>query len=150
MDAETLRDSMLYVTGNLNWQRGGPGFFLQKKVDRASYIHEAVDYDGPDVWRRAVYRFVVRGGERIFMDSFDCPDPAVATPQRSATNTAVQAITLLNGEKPRAQVSRAYALLYGRLPNDTELAAGLRFLEKQPLSIYCRALLNTNEFVYVP
>ena len=24
------------------------------------------------------------------------------------------------------------------------------FLEKQPLSIYCRVLLNSNEFVYVP
>jgi mono/diheme cytochrome c family protein len=169
MDAETLRDSILAVAGNLNPQRGGPGFFLQKKVDRASYIHKAVDYDGPEVWRRAVYRFVARGGERVFMDSFDCPDPAVATPQRAATNTPVQALTLLNnrfvfgqaealakrlereaGDSPRARVARAYLLLYGRAPNDRETAMGLRFLEKQPLAMYCRVLLNTNEFMYVP
>jgi hypothetical protein len=169
MDAETLRDSILRLTGNLNPQRGGPGFLLQKKTDRASYMHQAVDYDGPEVWRRAVYRFVVRGGERIFIDSFDCPDPAVATPQRSTTNTAVQALTLLNnkfvfgqagllakrlereeGAQPAAQVSRAYTLLFGRLPNDKEQAAGLRFLQKQLLPIYCRALFNSNEFLYVP
>jgi hypothetical protein len=132
-------------------------------------MHQAVDDDGPEVWRRAVYRFVVRGGERIFIDSFDCPDPAVATPQRSTTNTAVQALTLLNnkfvfgqagllakrlereaGAQPAAQISRAYMLLFGRLPNDKEQAAGLRFLQKQPLPIYCRALFNSNEFLYVP
>ncbi|MEJ7608937.1 MAG: DUF1553 domain-containing protein, partial [Bryobacteraceae bacterium] len=96
MDAETLRDSILKITGNLSPTYGGPPFFLQKKAERGSYLHKALDNDGPEVWRRAVYRFVVRGGERIFMDSFDCPDPAVATPQRSVSNTPVQALTLMN------------------------------------------------------
>jgi len=169
MDAETLRDSILFATGSLNLERGGPGFFLQKKVDRVSYMHQAVDYDGPEVWRRAVYRFVVRGGERVFLDSFDCPDPAVATPQRSATNTPVQALTLLNNAfvfrqaellaarieretaaRPQARIARAYALLFGRQPSDSEMTGGVRFLRREPLAIYCRALLNTNEFVYVP
>ncbi|MGH9657900.1 MAG: DUF1553 domain-containing protein, partial [Bryobacteraceae bacterium] len=169
MDAETLRDSMLQLSGNLNERRGGPGFFLQKKVDRASYIHAAVDYDGPEVWRRAVYRFVVRGGERVFLDSFDCPDPAVATPQRSSTNTAVQALALLNnrfvvrqagllaeriereaGSRPEAQIARVYALLFGRQPTVDELSTGQRFLKQESLAAYSRALLNSNEFVYVP
>ncbi len=169
MDAETLRDSILFVAGNLNPHRGGPGFFLQRKVDRGSYIYKAVDYDGPDVWRRSVYRFVARGGERVFMDSFDCPDPAVATPQRAATNTPVQALTLLNnrfifgqadalakrvereaGDRPRARIARAYELLYGRAPNDREMESGLRFLQTQPLAMYARVLFNANEFVYVP
>jgi hypothetical protein len=169
MDAEMLRDSMLAVTASLNPERGGPSFLLQKKGTGGSYIYDALDNDGPPVWRRAVYRFVVRGGGRIFMDSFDCPDPSVATPQRSISNTPVQALTLLNngfvltqaqrlagrltkeaGPQPSAQAARAYALLYGRAPSDTELRAGVAFITQHSLAAYARVLFNTNEFLYTP
>jgi mono/diheme cytochrome c family protein len=169
MDAETLRDTILAATGNLNPQAGGPSFLLQKKGKGGSYIYKALDNDGPEVWRRAVYRFVVRGGERIMMDSFDCPDPSVATPQRAVSNTPVQALTLMNNSflirqagllaarlereapgDPARRVSRAYGLLYGREPAASELQRDLRFLQTQPLAAYCRALFNSNEFLYVP
>ena len=170
MDAETIRDSVLFHAGNLDLQStGGPGFALQKKGDAGSYIYKALDNDGPAVWRRAVYRFSVRGGERIMMDSFDCPDPAVATPQRSVSNTPVQALTLLNndfilgqagavarrvereaGSAPAAKIHRLYELLYGRAPNAREQTLGTEFIAKSNLALYARALLNTNEFLYVP
>jgi len=167
MDAETLRDSMLVVTGSLNRERGGPSYLLQKKGGGGSYIYDALDNDGPAVWRRAVYRFVVRGGGRIFMDSFDCPDPSVATPQRSNSNTPVQALTLLNngfvmGQSERlaerlrgepdvsAQVRKAYSLLYGRAPSEKESRAGVAFIGQHSLAAYARVLFNTNEFVYTP
>ncbi|MFN0100608.1 MAG: PSD1 and planctomycete cytochrome C domain-containing protein [Bryobacteraceae bacterium] len=169
MDAETLRDSMLAVTGSLNMERGGPSYLLQKKGGGGSYIYDVLDNDGPPVWRRAVYRFVVRGGGRIFMDSFDCPDPSVATPQRSNSNTPVQALTLLNnsfvlrqsermaervrneaGGQAAAQVTRAYSLLYGRAPSERELSAGVAFIGRHSLAAYARVLFNTNEFLYTP
>jgi mono/diheme cytochrome c family protein len=166
MDAETLRDSILFVSGKLDREtRGGPGFALQKKGSGGSYIYQALDNDGPSVWRRAVYRFVVRGGERVMLDSFDCPDPAVATPQRTTSNTPLQALTLLNNEfvirqagflAERLQreggdpVERAYDLLFGRTPTQRERELGMNFLKSQPLAAYCRVLLNSNEFVYVP
>ncbi|MCX6612023.1 MAG: DUF1549 and DUF1553 domain-containing protein [Acidobacteria bacterium] len=170
MDAEMLRDSILHASGQLRLDPiGGPSFFLQKKKERGAFIYETLDNDGPEVWRRAIYRFVVRGGERIMMDSFDCPDPSVATPQRSVSNTPVQALTLLNndfvlrqaglfaerlkkeaGGKAADQIRRAYQLLYGREPNAVELKLGSEFLTSQPLPIYTRALFNANEFVYVP
>lgn len=169
MDAETLRDSILAVTGSLNPERGGPSYLLQKKGAGGSYIYAALDNDGPEVWRRAVYRFVVRGGGRIFMDSFDCPDPSVATPQRSNSNTPVQALTLLNnsfvltqsrrladrlhkeaGGEAVAQVSRAYALLYGREPSQKERQASVAFIHQHSLAAYARVLFNTNEFLYTP
>ena len=168
MDAETLRDTMLALSGSLRVDAaGGPGFALQKKGDRGSYIYKALDNDGPEVWRRAVYRFVVRGGERIMLDSFDCPDPAVATPQRTVSNTAVQALTLFNNEfvlKQSALLARrvesgglaaspvdgAYGLLFGRPPSPRERELGRRFLRANPLELYCRVLINSNEFVYVP
>jgi hypothetical protein len=166
MDAETLRDTVLASTGHLNGQRGGPSFMLQKKGDAGSYIYAALDNDGPDVWRRSVYRFVVRGGERIMLDSFDCPDPSVATPQRSLSNTPVQALTLMNNsfvlrqagllaERARREskddpVGRAYQLLFQRDPVARERELAAKFLAEQPLDLYCRVLLNSNEFLYVP
>ena len=170
MDAETIRDSVLFHAGNLDLQAsGGPGFALQKKGDAGSYIYKALANDGPAVWRRAVYRFSVRGGERIMMDSFDCPDPAVATPQRSVSNTPVQALTLLNndfvlgqagalarrvereaGSATEPKIQRLYQLLFGRAPSGKELALGSAFVRTNNLALYARALLNTNEFLYVP
>jgi cytochrome c551/c552 len=168
MDAETLRDSILAVAGNLNPERGGPGYFLQKKAGGGSYMYKVVDYDGPAVWKRSVYRFVVRGGERIFLDSFDCPDPAVAAPERSAANTPVQALTLLNSrfvlgqaeslakklerERPdlEGRIVRAYERILQRKPADSELSEGREFAGRFSLALYVRALLNGNEFVYVP
>jgi len=167
LDAESLRDAMLALSGNLRLEAGGgPSFPLQKRGDRGSYIYKALDNDGPEVWRRAVYRFVVRGGERIMMDSFDCPDPAVASPQRTVSNTAVQALTLFNNQFVLRQsgllaqrltrehaadpVAGAYRLLFGRAPRETERRRAETFLRDNSLELYCRVLLNTNEFVYVP
>jgi hypothetical protein len=169
MDAEMLRDSILSITDNLDLKRGGPGFELQKRGARGSYIYKMLDNDGPAVWRRAVYRFVVRGGERIMMDSFDCPDPSTAAPQRTVSNTPVQALTLLNNEfvmrqaqlladrlereAPQSreeQIRLAYRLLYGRQPRADEAARDQRFIAAQSLASYARALFNTNEFIYVP
>ena len=165
MDAEMLRDSILASAGNLNPERGGPSYLLQKKATGGSYMHKALDNDGPEVWRRAVYRFVVRGGERIFLDSFDCPDPAVATPQRSVSNTPVQALTLLNNKFVLKQaglvadrlekaggdtIGAAYERIFQRPPSENERARGGRFIAQHGLALYLRALWNANEFVYVP
>jgi len=148
---------------------GGPSFALHKKGLRGSYIYHALDNDGPQVWRRAVYRFVVRGGDRVLLDSFDCPDPSVATPQRTLSNTPVQALALMNNDfvvrqadlfakrlereahgDRSSQIKRAYLLAFGRNASQTDSAAAQRFLQKHSLSLYCRALLNANEFVYTP
>lgn len=160
LDAETLRDSILFTSGKLVQEpRGGPGFVLQKKDDRGAFIYRALDNDGPAVWRRAVYRFVVRGGERIMLDSFDCPDPAVATPQRAVSNTPVQALTLMNNEfvlkqaaflAERARnVDGLYQLLFQRSPSEKELALAAHFLASESLTAFARVLLNSNEFSYV-
>ncbi|MFN7937191.1 MAG: PSD1 and planctomycete cytochrome C domain-containing protein [Bryobacteraceae bacterium] len=168
MDAEMVRDSLLAVVGNLDLKMGGPSYLLQKKGARGSYIYKALE-DGPETWRRAVYRFVVRGGERIMMDSFDCPDPSVATPQRPVSNTPVQALTLMNNEfvirqaerfaerlkreapdGRAAQIGLAYRLLFGREPSANEAKRDTAFADQHSLAAWCRAILNSNEFAYVP
>jgi hypothetical protein len=165
MDAETMRDSILFASGHLNLKMGGPSFQLQRKAAH-DYIYRAVEDDGPDVWRRAVYRFLVRGGERIMMDAFDCPDPSVATPQRGLSNTPVQALALMNNafvirqagllaeriekEAGGAPVRKAYELLFGREPTAKELERDAAFVAKHSLAALCRVLVNSNEFVYTP
>ena len=160
MDAETLRDSMLAAAGTLDLTMGGPSFRLHRMQSGGSYIFKAVDNPGPETWRRSVYRFNVRGGDRLMMDNFDCPDPSVATPQRSSSNTALQALTLLNDDfvweqaqklAPRAgSVGRAYEIVLGRPATERELALGGRYAAEHSLALFCRVLLNTNEFLYIP
>ncbi|MFN9461071.1 MAG: DUF1553 domain-containing protein, partial [Acidobacteriota bacterium] len=90
----------------------------------------------------------------------DCPDPSVATPQRSSSNTALQALTLLNddfvweqAQKLAARagsVGRAYEIVLGRPATERELALGGRYAAEHSLALFCRVLLNTNEFLYIP
>ena len=48
------------------------------------------------------------------------------------------------------QVERAYQLLYNRKPSANELTLARQFMTTQSLDIYCRVLINSNEFIYVP
>lgn len=160
MDAETLRDSMLAAAGTLDLTMGGPSFRLHNMGKGGSYIFKAIAQPGPETWRRSVYRFNVRGGDRLMLDNFDCPDPSVATPQRSSSNTALQALTLLNDDfvweqsqklaQRAGNVEQAYALILGRAPTSAELALASRHVREHSLAHLCRVLFNTNEFLYIP
>ncbi|MEC7400996.1 MAG: DUF1553 domain-containing protein, partial [Verrucomicrobiota bacterium] len=96
MDAETIRDSVLLVSGKLNDQRGGPGFedFAYKEAYAPEYNY--VTADSPKLWRRSIYRFVVRTTPNRFMTTLDCPDPANFTPKRLNTTTPLQSLALYN------------------------------------------------------
>lgn len=47
------------------------------------------------------------------------------------------------------QISTGYRLAYGRSPTENEMTQGRRFIEKRGLFQFCRAIFNTNEFLYV-
>jgi hypothetical protein len=58
----------------------------------------------------------------------------------------------LEQERPgdrAAQLERAYRLAYGRPPSADELAAAAQVASKHGLAAFTRALLNSNEFLYV-
>ncbi|OYW20504.1 MAG: hypothetical protein B7Z55_07170, partial [Planctomycetales bacterium 12-60-4] len=152
--------SMLAAAGTLDLKMGGPSFRLHRMESGGSYIFKAVAKPGPETWRRSVYRFNVRGGDRLMLDNFDCPDPSVATPQRSSSNTALQALTLLNDEfvweqaqklAARARsIDKAYQIVLGRPATAKELALGNQYAAEYSFALFCRVLLNTNEFLYIP
>ena len=155
LDAETLRDTVLAISGKLNRQRGGPGYRDFDYTEAYAPIYNYVTPDKPELWRRSIYRFIVRTTPHQFMTTLDCPDPANFTPARAQTTTALQALTLSNNEfmlqqarhlAERAKTpERAFQLCFQRDATQEELTAA----KQLDLFSLCRMLMNSNEFVYV-
>ena len=169
LDAESLRDAMLLVSGKLNRQMGGPGFrdVNIRPLDGTTY-YTPFDKEDSALNRRTVYRFSPRGRRSAILDAFDCPDPSTAAPRRSVTTTPIQALALLNnafvlrmaegfaarlakdgGQDITGQVSLAYALAYGRKPDTEENKLGVSLVSGHGMAALCRVLFNSNEFVVI-
>ena len=167
LDAESVHDAVLAVSGKLNPERGGPGFRDFNYTEAYAPIYEYTTPDKPELWRRSIYRFVVRTTPHRFMTTLDCPDPANLTPARMQTTTALQALTLSNNdfmlrqagymatrienEAPdtSGRIRRAFELCFQRPPTAEELRAAQGLVTEQNLFALCRMLINANEFVYI-
>jgi hypothetical protein len=168
LDAESLRDATLAVTGCLNPEMHGPGYRDFDYEEAYAPIYRYITPDSPELWRRSIYRFIVRSTPHSFMTTLDCPNPANLTPARIETTTALQSLALMNndfmlrqaghfakrlereaGTDPAAQVRRGFALAFTRAADDAELAAAVALVESQGLAQLCRMLFNANEFVSV-
>lgn len=163
LEAEAIRDSILSVAGTLDRRMGGPGFYLFE-VDRENVVHyHAKEETGPAEWRRMIYMFKIRQEQDLVFGAFDCPDGNQVIPRRSRSTTPLQALNLLNSHftmqqaekmagrigKGERGVREAYRLLYGRPPNKDELDDAMGFVKEHGLVAFCRAMLNTNEFLFV-
>ena len=132
----------------------------------ASYI--PLDEYGPETYRRSIYHQNARASRIDLMTDFDAPDCAMTAPRRVSTTTPLQALTLMNhsftldmaeamaarveseaGARLRAQAVRAYELALLRPPNPAELKESIALIEGFGLRALCRALFNSNEFVYL-
>ena len=152
----------------LNLKAGGPGFQDFKYTEAYAPIYQYITPDTPELWRRSIYRFVVRTTPHEFLTTLDCPDPANFTPKRLTTTTPLQALTLSNnpfmlkqagyfaerlereaGKAPAKQVRLGFALAFGRPPSEEEQRAAETTIKKQGLFALCHVLLNANEFVYI-
>ena len=169
LEAEAVRDATLAVAGQLNPAVGGKGYQdVRPFIHRTSQYYEPLDPVGPDFNRRSVYRMGARGGRNPLLEAFDCPDPSVTAPKRAATTTPLQALALLNGSftlrmadhfadrlrkeagvDVATQIRLGFLLAYGRPALDAEVAASRGVVEKHGLPAFCRALLNSNGFLYV-
>jgi hypothetical protein len=170
LDAESVRDSVLAVSGRLDLKMGGPGFELFRFKDDHSpvYDHTAPEkIHDPATYRRTVYRFVVRSVPNPFLDCLDCADPNINMPVRNTTLTALQALALLNNpfmvkqakyfakrleaaspDRGR-QVELAYRLAFGRRPSAEERDAVASYARRHGLANACRVMFNANEFLFV-
>jgi hypothetical protein len=53
------------------------------------------------------------------------------------------------GDDATAQARRAFVLAFQRQADREEAAASGKFIREQGLKLFCRALFNCNEFVYL-
>ncbi len=169
LDAESVRDSVLYVSGKMDLTMGGPSVeqFFFKDDHSPIYDYSRFDSDSPESYRRSVYRFIVRSVPDPWMESFDCPDASLLSPKRSTTLTALQALALLNdplimkqsehfarrlrnsNNELSGQIEEAFKLALGRLPSHGELELLKAHAQKHGLENVCRLILNSNEFMFV-
>ncbi|SNT35469.1 Cytochrome c, mono- and diheme variants [Granulicella rosea] len=164
LDAEQLRDSVLFVAGDLDVSKmGGPAKEL-----------------GLMNTRRTIYAKVSRYRIDPFLQAFDFPNPTFTAEQRFSTNVPVQRLYFMNNTFVYAQAGKfadrvfskgddaarikaAYQILYQRDPTADELQLGLAFLKstpekpgylvnQEPLTAwkqYARVLFSSNEFEFL-
>lgn len=167
MEAEAVRDSILQTSGKLDRRMGGAGFPLFKYTIVNIGIYEPLDEYKPETWRRAVYQQTVRAVQDDLLGSLDLPECSLRAPKRDNTTTALQALSLLNGNfltqqagffaervkqsagtDANVQAAQAFRLAFGRTPNATETRGAVQLIRTYGLPALCRALLNANEFLY--
>jgi hypothetical protein len=144
LDAESIRDAMLFASGTLDTSPAGPHPFPPLAEWRFT-IHNPF-YAVYDNNRRSVYLMVQRQKKHPFLSLFDGADANVSTEDRSTTVTPAQALFLMNDpfvhEKSAALAARllkeagddgsrvrlAYELTQAREPDSDELVRSGMFL----------------------
>ncbi len=146
----------------------GPGYRDFDYKEEYAPVYTYITADQPELWRRSIYRFVVRTSPDPFLMTLDCPNAANLSPTRNVTTTALQSLALLNNEfmlkqagyfaarlaaqpdsTTASQVTMAFQSAFGRNPSIDELSTTIAFIDANSLTEFCRVLLNANEFVYV-
>ncbi len=157
LPAEILRDQALSLAGLMTDRIGGPSVFPYQPEGLYQGIVVAADYPGTkyiestgdDLYRRSLYTFWKRTVTHPTMTVFDAPDREFCIVRRSATNTPLQALTLLNdpiyveaarklaertirdgGSSPAERLRYAFVLATGRQPKQNEVDVLVQTFEK--------------------
>ena len=168
LEAEAIRDCVLSVSGALDDRMGGPGFSgFEVEMENVRHFFPKTKF-GPEDWRRMVYMTKVRQERDAVFGAFDCPDLSQVMPKRSRSTTPLQALNLFNSQfmlqqaeilakrlehaakSPNEQIRLAFSLCLGRQPDSDELSDSQGIVSKHRLVTLTRALLNTNEFLFIP
>jgi hypothetical protein len=142
LQAETLRDTILAITGTLNQEKGGPPVAVQPQADG-----EVTPIAGTAGQRRSIYLQVRRSQPVTILQLFDLPVMETNCTRRGVSTIASQALALLNGdflisqadtlaarvlrEKPGEPAAYALQLAFGRPPTEKERAMLSAFLGEQ-------------------
>jgi hypothetical protein len=162
LDAESIRDSILAVSGKLDLTMGGPSFqdfVIDKPQHSPHYEYHLHDPEDPKSHRRSIYRFIVRSQQQPFMTVLDCADPSMRVDKRNESLSPLQALALMNNgltvtmakhfAAHAGSVKRAFHLALAREPMPEELAALEAYAKREGLENTCRVILNLNEFSFV-
>jgi mono/diheme cytochrome c family protein len=136
MDAEQIRDGVLFASGKLDTALGGPSTDLS-----------------PVNLRRTVYGKVSRYKPDEYLMLWDFPSPLISAEKRFATTVPTQRLFLMNSDFMQLQaeevakrvageannterIRKAYRIVYGREATAQEVALGLEYLKAEPLAEY--------------
>lgn len=157
LDAETLRDSLLAVSGRLNASQGGPAIALEMQPDGVQVVSSKEPADAR--WRRSIYLTARRTYPVSFLGVFDYPIIDTNCTQRVPSATPLQSLTMMNdrfvweaatnvatrasalageGSPAKANIEAAYVLTLSRKPSAPEVQAAEIYLQEQQ-AIYARA-----------
>jgi hypothetical protein len=178
LGAESLRDSLLAVSGLLHPKTGGPAVWPDLPQDVLDANPAFLDDNKektkgwypspkPEQFARSIFTVQKRNTRLPILETFDLPDNSTPCARRNVSTVAPQALTLLNSplaiEAARAFADRvqresgggddqtvrhAFALALQREPSAREHSAAVEFVQRRTLTELCRALLNLNEFAY--
>jgi hypothetical protein len=112
VEAEVIRDTILFVSGKLDVAMGGPvvAHLGERAIDNDSKGGVPTDTN----YRRSVYLPIIRNDVPQILEVFDFADPEVTTGRRDATTVPTQALYLMNSpfalEQAQAAAKRLLAL----------------------------------------
>jgi hypothetical protein len=201
LEAETLRDSLLAATGSLVHARYGPPSGIGRDpqgrivtgIDKGTITTHKVEPGGAADFRRSIYVQVRRSKPVTVLDTFDAPTMVPNCELRGQTTVAPQSLLLMNdtfvldssrrladrlaAEAPgdlRAQLQRAWQILYSRPASEADITRSLAYLDAQTkaltqyhhdiqhakdapkpnppqeaLASLCQVLCSSNRFLYV-
>jgi hypothetical protein len=175
LDAESIRDTMLFVGGDLDFTPGGEHPF--PPVQTWSFTQHKQFFALYDTNQRAVYQMQQRLRKHPFLALFDGADTNSSTAIRSESTTALQSLFAMNDPFVHERASRlavrlattepdeqrriafAFLTLYARPPEPEEVAMFTAYLAQlrdtkrltpdQAWASLSRVLLGANEFLYL-
>jgi len=133
-----------------------------------------VDPDPAQLCRRSIYVYRKRNVHYPIFDAFDAPDALTPCPVRAVTTHSPQALVMFNSRftqdsakafanllmgfsaDKQSRVTEAFLRCYAREPSREEMREAIQFTSSNSDSELARwsdfalALINSNEFVYVP
>ena len=154
LPAELVRDNALQVSGLLYPEIGGKSVFPPQPAGVAELGYSKKDWVvsiGPERYRRGIYIHFQRTTPYPMLMNFDAPNTLTAAPRRARSNTALQALNLLNdpaffeaaqglaarvlteapSEKFRDRLTHAYRLCLSRKPSSREADRLATYFEQQ-------------------
>lgn len=159
LEAEAIRDAALMASGELDVSLGGPSVPPERAENEL---------------RRTVYLYQRRSEMPTIMKMFDGPELITSCAERGVSTVALQPLYLLNsdfmmrraqalakhvqlsaGDDANRQVEATFLRALGRKPTDLEGERALALLQSSDdsqaeLVQLCHALMNLNEFLYIP
>ena len=178
MNAEALRDSLLFVAGKLDDTAGGPPDRVT--VDREGLVSANATAEGG--WRRSIYLQYRRTEIPTMLDTFDYPEMGPNCVARSVSTVSPQSLMLMNNQRVRelaaafaerveeildnrdrddrgARVDLVYQLALSRSPSDEQRRLGVETLKElesdwqgnrlAALETFCHTIFNSAAFLYV-